>query len=187
MGSTRSGDRILPATSGFLTKDPQCLPPHTHSSLPSDPSAAGCLGPDAGSAPDGDGPTGPVSPAGPVGRLAARIAGALTGRRSAWVMLAVFVALLVAMAGGLRGAGPAAGMDALPETSESSRAAAIADTMEGNRYQPVFAVVTRDDGAALTAEDTAAIETLHGGPRRGLGPRRRAAPCPPRTARPISS
>ncbi|MGO2774831.1 MAG: MMPL family transporter, partial [Brachybacterium tyrofermentans] len=89
-----------------------------------------------------------------------RIAGALTGRRSAWVMLAVFVALLVAMAGGLRGAGPAAGMDALPESSESSRAAAIADTMEGNRYQPVFAVVTRDDGAALTAEDTAAIETL---------------------------
>ncbi|MGO2536927.1 MAG: MMPL family transporter [Brachybacterium tyrofermentans] len=136
---------------------------HRHRSgdpVPSDPSAAGCLGPDAGSAPDGDGPTGPVSPAGPVGRLAARIAGALTGRRSAWVMLAVFVALLVAMAGGLRGAGPAAGMDALPETSESSRAAAIADTMEGNRYQPVFAVVTRDDGAALTAEDTAAIETL---------------------------
>ncbi|MGP5128175.1 MMPL family transporter [Brachybacterium tyrofermentans] len=136
---------------------------HRHRSgdpVPSDPSAAGRLGPDAGSAPDGDGPTGPVSPAGPVGRLAARIAGALTGRRSAWVMLAVFVALLVAMAGGLRGAGPAAGMDALPETSESSRAAAIADTMEGNRYQPVFAVVTRDDGAALTAEDTAAIETL---------------------------
>ena len=100
------------------------------------------------------------SPSGPLGRIGSRIAGALTGRRSAWVMLAVFVALLLAMAGGLRGAGPAAGMDALPDSSESSRAAAIADTMEGNRYQPVFAVITREDGTALTADDKAAIETL---------------------------
>ncbi|ATG53054.1 hypothetical protein CFK38_01610 [Brachybacterium vulturis] len=75
-------------------------------------------------------------------------------------MLAVFIALLLAMAGGLRGAGPAAGMDALPESSESARAAAIADTMEGARYQPVFAVVTRDDGADLTEADAAAVETL---------------------------
>ncbi|MGO1225900.1 MAG: MMPL family transporter [Brachybacterium sp.] len=105
-------------------------------------------------------PTVTEGPTGPVGRLAERVATALTGRRSAWVMLAVFVALLIAMAGGLRGAGPAAGMDALPETSESSRAAAIADTMEGSRYQPVFAVVTRDDGADLTAQDAAAVEAL---------------------------
>ncbi|MGP5077663.1 MMPL family transporter [Brachybacterium alimentarium] len=100
------------------------------------------------------------TPPGPLGRIGSRIAGGLTGRRSAWVMLAVFVALLLAMAGGLRGAGPAAGMDALPDSSESSRAAAIADTMEGNRYQPVFAVITREDGTALTADDKAAIETL---------------------------
>ncbi|WP_299301220.1 MMPL family transporter [uncultured Brachybacterium sp.] len=94
------------------------------------------------------------------GRLAARISTLLTGRRSAWAVLAVFVVLLLAVMGGMRGAGPAAGMDALPGSSESSRAAAIASTMEGNRYQPVFAVVTRADGTALTAEDTAAIETL---------------------------
>ncbi|MGO2558996.1 MMPL family transporter [Brachybacterium sp. AOP42-E1-35] len=113
-------------------------------------------GPTAAAPAVADGPTGPV------GRLGERIATTLTGRRSAWVMLAVFVALLIAMAGGLRGAGPAAGMDALPETSESSRAAAIADTLEGSRYQPVFAVVTRADGGALTEADTAAIETLRG-------------------------
>ncbi|WP_394214823.1 MMPL family transporter [Brachybacterium vulturis] len=101
-----------------------------------------------------------TAPTGVVGRVGERIAAALTGRRSAWVMLAVCIALLLAMAGGLRGAGPAAGMDAVPETSESSRAAAIADTMEGARFQPVFAVVTREDGGALTEEDTAAIETL---------------------------
>ncbi|MDN5822240.1 MAG: MMPL family transporter, partial [Brachybacterium sp.] len=105
-------------------------------------------------------PAGSDAPTGSLGRVGERIAAALTGRRSAWVMLAVCIALLLAMAGGLRGAGPAAGMDALPETSESSRAAAIADTMEGNRYQPVFAVVTREGGGALTEEDTASIETL---------------------------
>ncbi|MGO1283978.1 MAG: MMPL family transporter [Brachybacterium sp.] len=92
--------------------------------------------------------------------VAGRIASALTGRRSAWAVLAVSVVLLLAVMGGMRGAGPAAGMDALPESSESSRAAAIAETMEGSRYQPVFAVVTRADSTALTAEDAAAIETL---------------------------
>ena len=121
---------------------------------PTDPSSDGRL---EDAAPE---PTGAEDPPGPFDRAGIRIAAALTGRRSAWVMLAVFVALLVAMAGGLRGAGPAAGMDALPGASESSRAAAIADSMEDNRYQPVFAVVTRDDGAELTADDTSAIETL---------------------------
>ncbi|GAA4520988.1 MMPL family transporter [Brachybacterium paraconglomeratum] len=100
------------------------------------------------------------APAGRGGRVAARISSLLTGRRSAWAVLAVFVVLLLAVMGGMRGAGPAAGMDALPESSESSRAAAIAETMEGSRYQPVFAVVTRADGTALTTEDAAAVETL---------------------------
>lgn len=102
----------------------------------------------------------PTTSVGRGGRIAARISALLTGRRSAWAVLAVFVVLLLAVMGGMRGAGPAAGMDALPDSSESSRAAAIASTMEGSRYQPVFAVVTRADGTALTAEDTAAIETL---------------------------
>ncbi|MGO2359519.1 MAG: MMPL family transporter [Brachybacterium tyrofermentans] len=100
------------------------------------------------------------APTGRVGRVADRIASTLTGRRSAWAVLAISVVVLLAIMGGMRGSGPAAGMDALPETSESSRAAAIADTMEGNRYQPVFAVITRADGGALTAQDTAAVETL---------------------------
>lgn len=102
----------------------------------------------------------PTTSVGRGGRIAARVSALLTGRRSAWAVLAVFVVLLLAVMGGMRGAGPAAGMDALPDSSESSRAAAIASTMEGSRYQPVFAVVTRADGTALTAEDTAAIETL---------------------------
>lgn len=100
------------------------------------------------------------APTGRVGRVADRIASTLTGRRSAWAVLAISLVVLLAIMGGMRGSGPAAGMDALPETSESSRAAAIADTMEGNRYQPVFAVITRADGGALTAQDTAAVETL---------------------------
>ncbi|MEE1650152.1 MMPL family transporter [Brachybacterium sp. J144] len=97
----------------------------------------------------------------PVGRPAGeRLAALLVGRRSAWAVLGVFVVLLLAVMGGMRGGGPVAGMDALPESSESSRAAAIADTLEGSRFQPVFAVITRTDGGALTDADAAGIETL---------------------------
>ena len=107
-----------------------------------------------------DAPVGPDGHTGPVGRFSERIAAVLTGRRSAWAVLAVSVVVLLAVMGGMRGAGPVAGMDALPETSESSRAAAIAATMEGSRYQPVFAVVTREDGGALTEADATAVEAL---------------------------
>ena len=110
----------------------------------------------------------------------ARLAALLTGRRSAWLVLALFALLLVGMAGGLRGAGPAAGMDALPETSESSRAAALAETMEGARYQPVFTVVTRADGGERPGSRRSPTRSRR--PPAGT-PR---APCPPRTARPIS-
>lgn len=137
--------------------------PHRHRSddpAASDRAAAG----DTSATIDPTAPADPFAaadaPVGRGGRIAARISALLTGRRSAWAVLAVFVVLLLAVMGGMRGAGPAAGMDALPDSSESSRAAAIASTMEGSRYQPVFAVVTRADGTALTAEDTAAIETL---------------------------
>lgn len=126
-----------------------------------DPAAAtGGHAPDAPDAPVGpDVPVGPGGPGTPVGRFSERIAAVLTGRRSAWAVLAVSVVVLLAVMGGMRGAGPVAGMDALPETSESSRAA-IAATMEGSRYQPVFAVVTREDGGALTEADDAAVEAL---------------------------
>src|SRR5690606_17108853 len=118
-------------------------PQHTHRGDPTPPPADTAVGPDAKDSGPG-----------------ARIAGFLTGRRSAWLAAALFLLLLVGMAGGLRGAGPAAGMDALPDSSESSRAAAIADTMEGARYQPVFAVVTRADGGELTEADMAGIEAI---------------------------
>lgn len=95
-------------------------------------------------------------PSGVLGRLA-RI---LTGRGSAWAVLALFAVLLIAVMGGLRGGGPAAGMDALPASSESSRAQAIADQAEGNRYQPVFAVVTRSDGGELTKADQGDLDRI---------------------------
>ncbi len=122
---------------------PAPAPQHTHRGDPTPPPADTAVGPDAKDSGPG-----------------ARIAGFLTGRRSAWLAAALFLLLLVGMAGGLRGAGPAAGMDALPDSSESSRAAAIADTMEGARYQPVFAVVTRADGGELTEADMAGIEAI---------------------------
>jgi RND superfamily putative drug exporter len=89
----------------------------------------------------------------------ARIAAILTGRRSAWVVL-VLAAVVAAGLFGLRGSGPAAGMDALPDSSESSRAAAIADELPDADQQTVMAVVTRTDGGTLTSADEDSIATL---------------------------
>lgn len=89
-----------------------------------------------------------------------RLAGLLTGRRSAWAVLAISVVLLLAVMGGIRGTGPVAGMDALPTEAESSQVHAIAQRLDGQRYQPVFAVVTRADGGKLTDADQASIAEL---------------------------
>lgn len=92
--------------------------------------------------------------------LVGRLAGLLTGRRSAWAVLALSVVLLLAVMGGIRGTGPVAGMDALPAEAESSQVHAIAERLDGQRYQPVFAVVTRADGGELTGADQASIAEL---------------------------
>lgn len=89
-----------------------------------------------------------------------RLAGLLTGRRSAWAVLAISVVLLLAVMGGIRGTGPVAGMDALPAEAESSQVHTIAQRLDGQRYQPVFAVVTRADGGKLTDADQASIAEL---------------------------
>ncbi|PWH07295.1 hypothetical protein DEO23_01190 [Brachybacterium endophyticum] len=88
-----------------------------------------------------------------------RLAALLVGRRSAWIVLAI-AAVLAAGLMGLRGSGPAAGMDALPENAESSRAAAIADQLPDADQQTVMAVVTRSDGGKLTEADADQVTTL---------------------------
>lgn len=88
------------------------------------------------------------------------LAGLLTGRGSAWLVLLVSLAIALAAMGALRGSGPVGGMDALPASSESSRAQAVADSVADARYQAVFAVVTRTDGSALGKDDAAALTAL---------------------------
>ncbi|MBK0331737.1 MMPL family transporter [Brachybacterium sp. MASK1Z-5] len=61
---------------------------------------------------------------------------------------------------GLRGSGPAAGMDALPASAESSRAAAVADQLPDADQQTVMTVVTRTDGEKLTADDEQQVAHL---------------------------
>ncbi|UQN29041.1 MMPL family transporter [Brachybacterium kimchii] len=92
-------------------------------------------------------------------RALARIAALLTGRRSAWAVLAIAALLALALMG-LRGSGPAAGMDALPTSAESSRAAAIADQLPDADQQTVMAVVTRTDGGELTSDDEQQVAHL---------------------------
>ncbi|WP_246482915.1 MMPL family transporter [Brachybacterium halotolerans] len=92
-------------------------------------------------------------------RALARIAALLTGRRSAWAVL-VIAALLALALMGLRGSGPAAGMDALPASAESSRAAAVADQLPDADQQTVMTVVTRTDGEKLTADDEQQVAHL---------------------------
>ncbi|MCG7311402.1 MMPL family transporter [Brachybacterium sp. ACRRE] len=92
-------------------------------------------------------------------RALARIAALLTGRRSAWAVLAIAALLALALMG-LRGSGPAAGMDALPASAESSRAAAVADQLPDADQQTVMAVVTRTDGGKLTADDEQQVAHL---------------------------
>jgi RND superfamily putative drug exporter len=98
-------------------------------------------------------------PSSRAGRALARTAAILTGRRSAWVVL-VIAAILALGLMGLRGSGPAAGMDALPASAESSRAAAVADQLPDADQQSVMAVVTRADGGKLTSADQEQIVQL---------------------------
>ena len=84
----------------------------------------------------------------------------LTGRRSSWVVLGLFLILAVAAIGGLRGSGAVAGMDAVPDSIESSEAAAIEAQLDDDDLETLFAVVTRADDAELSEADSASIEDL---------------------------
>lgn len=141
--------------------------PSTDCSTPGSPdhgSAAPCSATPGSPAPGSPAPgsaaqSSPAPGSAPTDRVG-RLAGLLTGRRSAWAVLAISVVVLLAVMGGIRGTGPVAGMDALPAEAESSQVHAIAQRLDGQRYQPVFAVVTRADGGKLTDADQASIAEL---------------------------
>ncbi|MFE5776425.1 MMPL family transporter [Brachybacterium sp. NPDC056505] len=111
------------------------------------------------SSPTTDARAASTPPRSPAGRALAKAASILTGRRSAWVVLVIAAVLALGLMG-LRGSGPAAGMDALPASAESSRAAAVADQLPDADQQSVMAVVTRTDGGKLTSADREQIAQL---------------------------
>lgn len=84
----------------------------------------------------------------------------LTGRRSSWVVLGLFLLLALAAMGGLRGSGAVAGMDAVPDSIESSQAAALDDQLDDDDRETLFTVVTRADDGELSDADSGSIEAL---------------------------
>ncbi len=83
--------------------------------------------------------------------------GPLTGRRSAWIVIALFVVIVGSLAGALRGGGPVGGMDTIPATSESAREAARSATFPGAGTGQAIVVVERRDAGRLTSSDLAAL------------------------------
>ncbi|MER7891108.1 MMPL family transporter [Micromonospora sp. NPDC094482] len=86
-----------------------------------------------------------------------RVAAAVSGRRSAWLVLLVAVALsgaLVALAGPARTSDDPTG--ALPASAESVQVAALQRQLPGGQLNPALVVYSRD-GSALGPQDEAAI------------------------------
>lgn len=89
-----------------------------------------------------------------------RLSRALTSRRGAWIALAVAVLLLVGLFGALSRAEAPSGVEPAPPASESARVDRALAGFPGADEQSVLVVASRDDGAALSAADRAALERL---------------------------
>ncbi len=87
-----------------------------------------------------------------------RFAGHVTSRRS-W-LLALFIVLTAGVLMGLAGASDSASQSpvSLPAAAESARAAALLGDFPGGDRAPAILVVSRADGEALNAADTAAAQ-----------------------------
>ena len=81
----------------------------------------------------------------------ARVAAVLTGRRGAWFVLAAMVLIASGLMGALRGAEAPSAVQALPTGSESATVADLQQQFPDHELSPVMAVVSRSDGAELTA------------------------------------
>lgn len=93
-------------------------------------------------------------------RAARPFAERLTSRRGAWISLAIVALAFVALFGMFGRASAPAGNDVAPPASESAQAAALLDEFADGDEQSVLVVASRDDGAALTDADLAALGKL---------------------------
>lgn len=90
----------------------------------------------------------------------AGIAGVLTGRRTAWLVLAAMVVAAIAVIGLLRTAAAPSAVQALPTGSESARVADLQKQFPRHQLSPVMAVVTRSDGGTLTPTDRNSMDRI---------------------------
>ncbi|WP_139417922.1 MMPL family transporter [Agromyces laixinhei] len=84
----------------------------------------------------------------------------LTSRRGAWVSIAVVLLAFVALFGLFGQADAPAGSDVAPPTSESAQVEEALTQFPNNDEQSVLIVAARDDGAALSDADLAALTDL---------------------------
>lgn len=85
-----------------------------------------------------------------------RIARLVTGRRSAWLVVAFGLAVAGALSGVLAGANPPDSVQSLPDGSESAKVQKLEKKFPDHELAPVTAVITRDDGNRLTTSDLTA-------------------------------
>lgn len=91
---------------------------------------------------------------------ASAISARLTSRRGARISVVVAVLAFVVLFGVFGRAAAPEGNDAAPPDSESSQVQRLLEQFPGSSEQTVLVVVTRDDGAELTAADVAAVTGL---------------------------
>lgn len=87
-----------------------------------------------------------------------RLSSLVTGRKSAWLVVALGLAVAGALAGVLNGASPPDSVQSLPNGSESAKVQKLEKKFPDHELAPVSAVVTRDDGSRLTSSDLTAAE-----------------------------
>ncbi|MFD4422138.1 MMPL family transporter [Agromyces sp. NPDC058484] len=84
----------------------------------------------------------------------------LTSRRGAWVSIVIVLLAFVALFGLFGQADAPAGNDVAPPASESAQVSDLLEKFPNSDEQSVLIVATRDDGAALTEADLAAVADL---------------------------
>jgi putative drug exporter of the RND superfamily len=84
----------------------------------------------------------------------------LTSRRGAWVSIVIVLLAFVALFGLFGRADAPSGNDVAPPDSESSQISDVLAEFPNSDEQSVLIVATRDDGAALTEADLAAVADL---------------------------
>lgn len=108
-----------------------------------------------------------------------RVARALTGKPSAWLVLIAYLAVFGAVSGALGSLATASRDANLPAEAQSAIAAAQLDGFPSSGSQPVLVVTTRVDGQPLTQADQQAIaavsSTFGGSPRATLSEDEHAA------------